>query len=104
MNVEIVTEVAQFPEKENINVIFVAVCRWLSSSTRLSIQIFQSCDTVLCSCRSLVANARSLSLESRLVAPADGTLNFAGVYAGGSLQQVLHTDIAHLCSRIKLGL
>jgi len=35
-----------------------------------------------------VANARRLSLESRLVAPADGTLNFAGVYSGGSLQQV----------------
>jgi hypothetical protein len=39
-----------------------------------------------------VANARSISVESRLVAPADGTLNFAGVYAGGSLQQVMHAD------------
>ncbi len=43
-----------------------------------------------------MANARSLSLESRLVAPADGTLNFAGVYAGGSLQQVMHTSVPEL--------
>ncbi len=28
MNVEIGTEAAQFPEKEYINVIFLAVCEW----------------------------------------------------------------------------
>ena len=38
--------------------------------------------------RSLAANARVISVASRLVAPADGTLNFAGEYTGGSLQQV----------------
>ncbi len=49
-----------------------------------------------------MANARSLSLESRLVAPADGTLNFAGVYAGGSLQQVMQAaGIVYHCSRIR---
>ncbi len=35
MNVEIGTEAAQFPEKEYINVIFVAVCRLQRNYTRL---------------------------------------------------------------------
>ena len=46
------------------------------------------CSTSLPLSRSLAANARVISVASRLVAPADGTLNFAGEYTGGSLQQV----------------